>query len=179
MMDPALGYLLVLGLAALLGSAAVHKFASRGEFQGVLEAYRLLPKKALTAAARLVPAAESSAALGLLVPATRRYACLAAAGLFLLYACAIAVNLARGRRDLDCGCSLAGGRRPIAPWMLARNAALTVAALAAALPWLSRPLGVLDLVTISAGAAAAALLYASIDALLGRVAPAAALARAR
>jgi hypothetical protein len=63
--------------------------------------------------------------------------------------------------------------------MLVRNAAMACAAAAVALPWISRTLALLDIVTIVAGASAAALLYASIDALLGRVVPAAALARAR
>jgi hypothetical protein len=99
--------------------------------------------------------------------------------LLLGYGCAIGINLARGRRDLDCGCSLAAGRRPIAAWMLLRNGVLAAAAIAAAFPSMGRPLTWIDMMTIVAGASATALLYASIDALLGRVAPAAAMARAR
>lgn len=179
MIDPAIAYILILSLAALLAQAALHKLTARGEFTRVLAAYGLLPQLAVPAVSALLPWAELLTALGLLFPGSRRYACGAAAALLLTYGCAMAVNLARGRRDLDCGCSLAGGRRPIAAWMLVRNAILACGAATAALPCTSRGLGVLDAVTIVAGALAAGFLYASTDALLGRVLPAAAAARAR
>ena len=133
----------------------------------------------MPAAVHGVPWAELLIALGMLMPVSRPAACMAAAALLLTYGGAIAVNLARGRRDLDCGCSLANGRRPIAGWMLVRNAMMACVAVVASLPWNPRSLALLDMMTILGGAAAAALLYASIDALLGRVVPAAALARAR
>lgn len=179
MMDPALGYLLVLDLAALLGWSAIQKLKARREFFEAVTAYRVLRESWVPAAVYGLPSAELLIALGLLIPVSRPAACIAAAGLLLMYGCAIGVNLARGRRDLDCGCSLANGRRPIAGWMLARNAMMACAALAAALPWNPRTLALLDIMTIFGGAAATALLYASIDALLGRVLPAAAIARAR
>lgn len=179
MIDPALGYLVILGLAALFGWSARQKFRARGEFLEILTAYRVLGERWLPAAAYGLPSAELLIALGLLIPVSRPAACVAAAGLLLMYACAIAVNLVRGRRDLDCGCSLANGRRPIAGWMLVRNAMMACVAVVVALPWNPRTLALLDIMTIFGGAAAAALLYASIDALLGRVVPAAAIARAR
>jgi Methylamine utilisation protein MauE len=179
MIDPAVGHIVTLDLAALLAWAAFHKLRAAREFFEVLTAYRLLPRRAASAALHLLPALELLTALGLIVPWSRRSACVAAAGLLLMYGCAIGINLARGRRDLDCGCSLASGRRPIAAWMLMRNGAMAWAALAVALPWSVRPLAWVDMMTIVAGASAAALLCASIDALLGRVAPAAATARAR
>ena len=179
MIDPVLGYLVVLDTAALLGWSAFHKLNARREFFEILTAYRVLAERWVPAAVYGVPAAELLIALGLLVPVSRRAACVAAAGLLLMYGCAIAVNLARGRRDLDCGCGLASGRRAIAEWMLIRNATMACAAASVALPWVPRTLGSIDILTIVAGASAAALLYASLDALLGRVVPAAAIARAR
>lgn len=179
MIDPALGYLVILDLAALLGWSAFQKLGARREFSEILTAYRVLGERWVPAAVYVVPAAELLIALALLVPVSRRAGCAAAAGLLLMYGCAIAVNLARGRRDLDCGCGLASGRRAIAEWMLIRNATMACAAATVALPWVPRTLGLLDILTIVAGASAAALLYASIDALLGRVVPAAAIARAR
>ena len=44
--------------------------------------------------------------------------------LLALYAGAMAVNLARGRRDLDCGCAGPGVRRPVGEGLLIRNGAL-------------------------------------------------------
>jgi len=179
MTDPVVATIIALGTAVLLGWAGLHKIRERREFFEVLTAYRLLPGSVIPAATHVLPSVELLTAFGLLVPASRRTACVAAAALLLGYGCAIGINLARGRRDLDCGCSLAAGRRPIAAWMLLRNGILASAALAAAFPWMARPLTWIDMMTIVAGASAAALLYASIDALLGRVAPAAAMARAR
>jgi uncharacterized membrane protein len=180
MTDPVVATIIALGTAVLLGWAGLHKIRERREFFEVLTAYRLLPGSVILAAVHVLPALELLTAFGLMVPASRRAACVAAAALLLGYGCAIGINLARGRRDLDCGCSLAAGRRPIAAWMLLRNGILALAALAAAAsPSMPRPLTWIDMMTIVAGASAAALLYASIDALLGRVAPAAAMARAR
>jgi hypothetical protein len=179
MIDPALGYLVILDIAGLLGWSALQKLRARHEFFEILTAYRVLREGCVPAAVYVLPSAELLIALALLIPVSRRAACVAAAGLLLIYGCAIAINLARGRRDLDCGCGLASGRRTIAGWMLMRNATMTCAAVTVALPWIPRTLALLDVMTIVAGASAAALLYASIDALLGRVVPAAAIARAR
>jgi hypothetical protein len=179
MIDPVLGYLVVSDLAALLGWSALQKLGARREFFEILTAYRVLREGWVPAAVYVLPAAELLIAASLLTPVSRRAGCVAAAGLLLIYGCAIAVNLARGRRDLDCGCGLASGRRTIAGWMLMRNATMACVALTVALPWAPRTLAWLDITTMVAGASAAALLYASIDALLGRVIPAAAHARAR
>jgi hypothetical protein len=179
MLDPAVGYLLVVGVAALLGCAAFHKLSSPREFAQALGAYRLLPVQAVRPASRALPGLELATGVGLLIPASRGLSCIAAALIMLIYAGAIAINLIRGRRDLDCGCGLARDRRPIAGWMLVRNVAIATAALVAASPWSSRSLVPIDLLTILAGTAAAALLYASIDVLLGRVAPRGAMARVR
>jgi uncharacterized membrane protein len=179
MIDPALGYIVILDLVALLAWSAIQKLRAPREFLQILTAYRVLGEGWVPAAVYVLPSTELLIALALLIPVSRRAACAAAAALLLLYGCAIALNLARGRRDLDCGCSLASGRRTIAGWMLVRNATMACAAVTVALPWISRTLALLDIMTIVAGASSAALLYASMDALLGRVVPAAALARAR
>ncbi len=84
-------------LILLFVRAAWHKIGDYGRFAGFLADYRLLP------------------------------AALAAAGLLLLYAVAIAVSLGRGQRRIDCGC---GGAPQHLSWALGvRNLAL--AALAA------------------------------------------------
>lgn len=179
MIDPAIGLLIALGLASLWGAAGFHKLKTRAEFARILETYALLPARATTPLSYVLPLAELATAPGLLLPWSRRAAGYATAMLLLVYACAIAVNLARGRRDLDCGCGLARGRRPIAGWMVVRNAVIAGVALTVCCPWSARALGPLDALTIVAGAAACALLYAAIDVLMGRVAPRAALVRVR
>ena len=177
MIDPALGSLFSVGLALLFATAAFHKFRDPDRFTLVLAAYRVIPEGPARRVAWSIPCAELAVALALLWPPARRWAALAAAGLLLLYAAGITLNLARHRRDLDCGCTAAGRRRPIAAWMVLRNLILALASAAAALPWTPRPLAGADLLTVAAGAAAAVALYAAVDRLLGEVAPRTALLR--
>jgi Methylamine utilisation protein MauE len=171
MIDPALGSLLLVGLALLFATAAFHKFRDIGRFSLVLAAYRVIPDAAAHRLAWIFPCTELAVALALPSPPLRRWAALAAAGLLLVYAAGMSLNLARHRHDLDCGCTAAGGRRPIAAWMVWRNLILVLASVAAALPWASRPLAGADFWTVAGGSAAAVALYAAVDRLLGEVAP--------
>jgi hypothetical protein len=174
MIDPALGSLLIVGLALLFATVAFHKCRDLGRFTRVLTAYEVIPEGLARRLAWSIPCAELAVALALPWPPARRCAALAAVGLLLVYAAGMSVNLARHRRDLDCGCTLAGQRRPIAAWMVWRNLILALASTAAALPWVPRALLGTDLLTIAAGGLAALALYAALDRLLGDVAPRAA-----
>lgn len=173
MIDPAIGTLLAGAFALLFASAALHKLRDPARFAQVLHAYRVLPAGARISG--LVPLLELTTALALLLPATRAAAAALGAGLLVLYALAIAVNLRRGRHDLACGCGGPNEHRPIGLWMVWRNLLLAAVVGAAGLPWRVRPLQWLDLLTVGAGLAVATLLYMSADRLLGRVAPRAAL----
>jgi uncharacterized membrane protein YphA (DoxX/SURF4 family) len=176
MIDPAVGALMAGAFALLFASASLHKFLDLRGFSEVFEAYRLVPQ-ALARAAVLVPLLELLIGLGLLAGAARAGAAAAGAVLLIGYGGAVALNLARGRRDLTCGCGGPNDKRPIAAWMVWRNLALALALLVVGLPWDARPLTASDGLTIGAGTAVAALLYMSLDTLLGRVAPRAALMR--
>ena len=114
MLDPVFGIVPAAAMALLLLAAAWHKWRARAEFSAVLAAYRLLPRRMLPLAAWLTPTLETAIAAGLLARATRPAAALLGCALLLAYAGAIAVNLRRGRRDLDCGCSGPYDRRPVA-----------------------------------------------------------------
>jgi hypothetical protein len=170
LLDPAVGALLSGCYALLFVSAALHKLRSLPRFAAVLEAYDLLPSGGGRLAV-LVPLLELGLALGLLADQWRAAAALAAAALLACYAAAIGINLARGRTDLTCGCGGPSERRPIAPWMVWRNLALAALVCAGALPLSPRALAATDFLTIAAGVAVAALLYVSLDGLLGQVAP--------
>jgi hypothetical protein len=159
--DPAVAWILRLCLALLLAGAALAKLRDPGGFARALAGYRMLPAAALAPAARALPALELALAAGLLVLPGRGAP--ASAALFALYAAAIAWNLARGRRHIDCGCGGPGGRLPIQPALVARNLALVGAALAAGAAPSGRPLALLDGFTVVAGATALALLWASLD----------------
>lgn len=89
-------------------------------FAAAIENYRLLPGAVAGTVAHLVPVAEAALALGLLAPATRPWAAAGASLLFALFAAAVAVNLARGRSDIDCGCG--GVARPLSVALAWQNA---------------------------------------------------------
>jgi hypothetical protein len=174
-LDPALSLALRLALAWLLLAAALHKARHRNAFRAALAGYRLLPGRWVAAAAWGLAAAELSAGLLLLSAPARDGAAwdgatpagaALAGGLFVLYGGAIGLNLARGRRHIDCGCAGPGGRRTLSEGLLLRNVVLVLAVVTAALPPPARPWVWIDAVTVSGGVAALALLYAAIDAVL-------------
>lgn len=156
-MDPVLELLIRWALAALFGVAAVHKLADRRHFDGIVLDYRLLPPRLALRLARGLPWLELAVALGLLGGTT--VAALVGAALLAGYGAAMAINLARGRRSIDCGCG--GPAQPIGPALVVRNALLVATALTLLLPAGARPLGVLDFATVAAAVSALALLYAA------------------
>jgi Methylamine utilisation protein MauE len=164
--DPCVGYLLVTAYAVFFGWAAYLKGSNIRAFTAMLGHYRLLPKVMTPIAALVVLLCEAIIAVLLLLPSTRSLAAIMGAGLCLLYSVAIGINLQRGRRDLDCGCLGPLKRRPISGWMVWRNLALAATLLIICLPWSSRALDGVDLLTIAAGALALALLYATVDSLM-------------
>jgi hypothetical protein len=163
--DPAIVLVLRAALALLFSLAAVHKARAPREFRAVLGAYRLLPAVLVGPAAIVLPAVEAALAAALATPRLGAAGLVGAAALLLVYAGAMAVNLARGRRDLDCGCLGFARRRPIGPGLVARNLVLAAAALGgAAAPGL-RPLLWVDAVTVGAGTAALAALWVAAEGL--------------
>lgn len=160
-MDPVVAFVFRGLLALVLLVAAVHKVREPRRFAAVVDAYRVVPRRAARVAAALVPAIEITAAL-LLLAGTPAGAT-AAVALFGAYGIAIGVNLARGRRDLDCGCSGPGARQPIAPWMLARNAVLIACAAALLGPQRPRAWTMTDGVTATAATLALFALYAAVE----------------
>jgi hypothetical protein len=174
--DPALAIASRLGLALLFGWAATHKLRDGARFRAALADYGLLPARWVHAGARTLTAGETCIAAALCVPALSRVAAGVAAIMLMVYAVAIAVNLLRGRRDIDCGCG-AGAAQPLRFALILRNAILATTAAAAALPATARPMSWIDGLTIGGGVAAAAALYAAVDALLANAPAVAALAR--
>ncbi len=181
MLDPVLASLLVLGGGTLFLTAAVHKLRAPARFAEAVAGYRILPARSVRPIAVVLPVVELAIAVALLWSGAREtvlarngylhaLAASSAAALLLIYACAIAVNLARGRRDLDCGCGASSGAT-IGGWMVTRNLVMSVALLASWLPLRDRALTFADIATISAGFVVTALLYASADLLLSRTAP--------
>ncbi|MFN8544114.1 MAG: MauE/DoxX family redox-associated membrane protein [Candidatus Binatia bacterium] len=163
-MDPVVAAVFRSGLALLFASAARHKLGDAAGFRAALRAYRLLPAPVAPAAAWLLLGAEATAAVALLIPGAPGP--LLAGGLLAVYTGAIAINLARGRRDIDCGCAGPAARQPLTPWLLARTAVLLAAATAALLPARPRPFVWLDGLTVVAAVVALATLWAALGRLL-------------
>lgn len=151
-------------LALVMLAAAWHKLRTPDEFAGALLAYRLLPEGGVRPAARVLPVVELVVAVGILVPATRAPALWSLATLLLLYAGAMAINLGRGRRDIDCGC---GGKAHLLSWgLIARNMVLSATALLTCRPTVARGLEWTDGLTLVLGALGFYALYVMIDELL-------------
>jgi len=164
--DPLYTTVCALALAVILASAATHKLRAPAWFARQLDDYALLPQALLAPFARLIPLLEAALALALLLPASRIWAAAGTAALLALYALGIAINLWRGRRDMDCGCSGPGQSQPLRPALLLRNAGLIALALIAAWPPLPRPLGVADMLVTVIASAVLVLLHTATDTLL-------------
>ena len=133
-----------IAIRALVGlvflTAAWGKLRHRLEFQGVVSNYRLLPDFLVIPFALALPPVEAAVGAllptGLLSPWTEG----AAAALLALFAVAMAVNIRRGRTDIDCGCFQSTLKQTLSWTLVARNAVLVSALGAAALPAGSVPL---------------------------------------
>jgi uncharacterized membrane protein len=162
--DPVAVGTIVGALALVMFAAAWHKFSEPEEFVGALAAYGLLPEAAVWPVGRVLPVIEVVLGAGVLVPVTRPMATLGLAALVLLYAVAIAINLARGRRSIDCGCG--GAAHPLSWGLVARNLVIAAAAVAASRPTLERELNWIDALTLVVGVLAFYALYLMADELL-------------
>jgi hypothetical protein len=164
MVDPIVAWVARLALAGVFAAAALHKWRDLSAFSAALAAHRLVPEAIVPALARAFAAIETAIAAALLVPSSAASAGSAAAALLALYSFAVAINLARGRREIDCGCS--ARPQPLSRGLLVRNAALAAAALLAALPATSRALVWVDALSAAAGAAALAFVWLAAQSLL-------------
>lgn len=166
--DPTLALTATLLLATIFAAAAVTKLRALDQFAGVVENYALLPASLLRPVVLLLPVVELAAAAGLLVPATRPYAAAVLLILLLLFAAAMAINLRRGRRDIDCGCHIGLLKQRISWPLVVRNLLLALFALALLVGGAaSRSLGGLDWFTVLAATSAMLLLYGAVGRLFG------------
>ena len=164
--DPIFIIASALAIAALLASAATHKLRAPARFAKQLADYQLLPDALVRFGARVMPLLELAIAFALLVPVSRSWAALSAAGLIALYAAAIGINLWRGRGDIDCGCAGPDQAQPLRPILLLRNSVLIALALLASVAPLARDLNLFDGFVTIAASAVALLVYAAADGLL-------------
>jgi hypothetical protein len=165
-LDPVPQLVIRAALSLLFAWAAQHKLRDVAAFRVALEGYALVPARWTVPFGAGLIAVEVGIAAGLWAPRVSPVAALAAACLLILYGSAIAINLVRGRRAIDCGCAGPARRRPIGWTLVVRNAVLAGAALASAWPGASRPLTWFDAVTVVAAVPALVFLYAAADGLM-------------
>jgi len=155
--DPGFALTVRWSLAIVFLLALIHKLKSPVAFRATMKNYHLLPDFLLTPFLYAVIAAELVAVVGLLVNSPLGSS--AAAGLFVVYTLAILINLIRGRRDIDCGCSGPAVRQTLSAWLVVRNAGFLAAALLTVPASNPRPLEILDWFTNVAAVATFVLIY--------------------
>ncbi len=140
--DLAVSGLRVAGLAGAFGTgmvfvhAGLSKLRHRDVLPGVIANYRLLPDVLVAPVAAVLPWAELVLGVALLAGGPR-LAVVPALLLLGLFAAAMAVNIGRGRRSIDCGCGRSQLRQTLGWPLVARNVVLMALAalrLPAALP---------------------------------------------
>jgi len=164
-LDPILAWILRTSLALLFATAAVHKIRDPRAFLRTFSDYELLPSLFATPGAIALVLAEVLITVGLLLEPGGHRAGLAAASLLLIYGLAIAVNLSRGRRKIDCGCFGPANHQPLSAWLVLRNGILALAAAATSLPVSSRSLHSVDAVSLLGGLLTLVLLFNAINTL--------------
>jgi hypothetical protein len=178
--DPVIVSLVQGALVLLFATAAFHKLADLSAFEAVFGDYEILPRAWAPLGAHALVSLELAVtvalAWGLLPLAGASTASLfgasGVAGAMTVYALAIGVNLARGRRDLDCGCMGPAGRpQRVAAWLIARNAVVAAAAAGLAAVQLGvlgegvRPLHWIDGLTLAGGLGVVALVWTALHGL--------------
>jgi len=170
-LDPILGLTAALTLALVFGLGAVSKFAAWAELEGVVANFRVLPRALVPLVARLLPPVEVLLAIGVLIPATRAAAALGMAVLLVVFAAAIALNVARGRTGIDCGCFRSSLKQNLSWWLVLRNGLLLGLALACVATPGPRELGWADNFIVVMAALTLFIAYLSVGYVTLRVLP--------
>lgn len=138
----------------IFAKAAWHKLADFASFTGFVADYQVVPEAVVTGTSIGVVAAEVAVSLALAIPQTRFFGAVLAMAILLGYATAMALNILRGRRHIDCGCG--GEVQPLHWSLVVRNGVLAGIVGLTVLPSASR----LSLVETATAIAGGGLLWA-------------------
>jgi len=176
MLDPQIFRCVALSFGLLFILAGAHKFGDRARFTAIVSEYRVLPPHLVPAAAVLVPLMELFAGSLWMVSVFSLQAAtvlpLSSSALLLIYGLSIAINLARGRSHIDCGCSFASSHSDsargqlLSVWLVARNLLLACLALVPLLAVSGRNLTMMDHGLLILTTLTALLYYAAFNQLL-------------
>lgn len=165
------------GMAAVAGrvlvalvflQAAIGKLRHWPALEGVIANYRILPAALARPAALALPPVELCLGAALLVRADLPVRA-GAGALLVVFAAAMAVNLLRGRREIDCGCFQSDLRQSLG-WPLAARNLILAALLAPPAPAPAQALAPVLLVQACAAGLVLFIAYAALDT-LAAVAP--------
>jgi hypothetical protein len=114
-------------LAALVFLAAsIGKMRYWPVFQGVISNYRLLPDFLVAPVAYVLPPVEALLGAALLLRLVFPWPEVGAAGLLLLFAVAMGINIRRGRRHIDCGCFQSALKQTLSWTLVVRNVVIAL-----------------------------------------------------
>lgn len=174
MTDPVLLYAASAALACILLLGALEKLKDMTAFAAAVRAYEIVPAALGGLFAWGYVLTEALAGALLLAPAQRASGAVLALLVLALATAGVALNLARGRRDIDCGCGGPAMRGAAARgvglswWMVVRNALLALWTLPglAAVQGASRSLQWADAASVFGLAMSAVALYFTANHLL-------------
>ncbi len=155
-----------ISLGMLFLFACVQKLRAPGVFASTLADYQILPVALLIPCSWMIVAAEAFAGAGLLSRVLVTPSLKTGVILLLGYSAGIALNLLRGRRYIDCGCTGPANRQTISEWLVVRNLTLAGAGMLCIESGVERELGVVDYTTVFFGLVVASLVYASVNFLI-------------
>ena len=169
-LDPFYWHVIRWLVATVFAVACVHKLSSIAAFDNVVKDYALLPSVFTPLASRLLILFEIAVVAGLASGLWIPVAATLAMVLLAVYAAGMGINLARGRRDIDCGCFGPAGsgenRHTLSGWLLLRNLSLIALTGLLLLPVADRALTWLDLFAIAAATAAAFTAWSAAEQLM-------------
>ncbi len=146
----------------------MHKLKAVAVFKATMNEYQLVPRMLSGVVAVLLITAELLAAILVLVPAVRTTGLMIMAILLFIYTAGISINLLRGRRNIDCGCSGPASRHELSGWLVLRNLVLLSLVLLATNPLAHRPMNWLDVIVILFSVMVASGLYMGMNQLLAQ-----------
>jgi len=112
-------------VALIFLTSALGKVRHRLAFEGVVANYRLLPEFAVPAFALLLAPVETAVG-GALLFAPSPWPEVCGGALLMVFAGAMAINIARGRRHIDCGCFQSALKQTLSWTLVARNVGLSL-----------------------------------------------------
>lgn len=167
--DTVVSHALGAALSVLLLVGAWSKLRDLALFRANLDNYQLLPEGLVAPAALGLALWEMAAGLAVLLAPAAPLTRLAGAGLLLLVTAAVAINLLRGRTNIDCGCAgLSGhsGEQQLSGALVVRNALLLLALFIATAGHTERSLVWVDYLSVAGATLALLGLYVAAGQLL-------------